>query len=50
MNRKDNKRTLVKLKFSVKNFRELKYIKKWSLSETAQNFFHFVENFGECEN
>ena len=50
MGRKDNKLILVKLKFSVKNFRELKDIEKLLLSETAQDFFHFIENFGEYEN
>lgn len=34
----------------MKNFRGLKDIEKLSLLETAQDLFHFVENFGECEN
>ena len=50
MDRKDNNLTLFKLNFLVKNFRELKDIEKLSLSETAQDFFHFVENFREYEN
>ena len=50
MDRKDNKLTLFKLNFLVKNFRELKDIEKLLLSETAQDFFHFVENFREYKN
>ena len=50
MDRKYDKLTLVKLKFSVKNFSELKDIEKMLLSETAQDFFHFVQNFGEYKN
>lgn len=34
----------------MKIFRGLKDIEKLSLLETAQDLFHFVENFGECEN
>ena len=49
MDRKDNKLTLAKLKFSVKNFWELKGIEKLLLSETAQDF-HFVDNFGKYKN
>ena len=43
--RKDNKLTLVKLRFSVKNFRDLKDNEKLLLSETVQDLFHFTENF-----
>ena len=48
--RKDNKLTLIKLRFSVKNFCELKDNEKLSLSETAQDLSHFIENFGRYEN
>ena len=41
MDRKDNKLTLVRLKFPIKNFKELKDV---------SIFFHFVEYFGEYEN
>ena len=41
MDRKDNRLTLVRLKFSIKNFKELKDV---------SNFFQFVEHFGEYEN
>ena len=48
--RKDKKLTLVKLRFSAKIFRELKDNEKLSLSETAQDLFHFIENFGRYQN
>ena len=48
--RKDNKLTLLKLRFSVKNFCELKDNKKLLLSETAQDLFHFTENFDRYKN
>ena len=41
MDREDNRLTLVRLKFSIKNFKELKDV---------SNFFQFVEHFGEYEN
>lgn len=44
MDWKDNKLTLVKLKYMLKNFWKLKDIEKLSLLETAQDFFHLVEN------
>lgn len=44
MDRKDNKLTLVKLKYLLKNFRKLKDIEKLPLLETGQDFFHLVEN------
>ena len=47
--KKDIKITLVKLKFSAKNFNELEDNKNLSLSETAQNLFHFIEYFARYE-
>ena len=47
LTRTDNKLTLAKIDFSQKAFAALKSTEYKSLSETAQNFFHFVESFGK---
>lgn len=47
MKTEDSKLTLVKLKFSMKGYSELKQEKVSSLLETAKYFFHFIKSFGE---
>ena len=47
---KDKKLTLAKLRCSMKTFRVLKDNERLSLSETAQDIFHFIENFGRYKN
>ena len=50
MERVDNKLTLVKLKFSIKAFNRLTNEEIKRLSETAQDFFHFIKSFGKLNN
>ena len=50
MKRVDNKVTLVKLKFSIKAFNKPGNEEIKRLSETAQDFFHFIESFGKFNN
>lgn len=50
MERVDNKRTLVKLKFPNKVFNKLSNEEIKRLSETAQDFYHFIESFGKLNN
>ena len=46
MTRADNKITLVKVKFSVKACKNLSQKEIVNLSNTARDFFHFVQTFG----
>ena len=46
----DNKLMLVKLKFSIKAFNKFSNEKIKRLSETAQDFFHFIKSFGKFNN
>ena len=48
-NRKDDKITLIKLKFSVNGYYNLTAIEIDKLSETAQDFFHPIYCFGKNE-
>lgn len=50
MERVDNKLTLVKLKFSIKAFNRLTNEEIKRLSETVQDFFHFIKSFGKLNN
>ena len=50
MERVDNKRTLVKLKFPIKVFNKLSNEEIKRLSETAQDFYHFIEIFEKLNN
>lgn len=50
MERVDKKLTLVKLKFSIKAFNRLTNEEIKRLSETAQDFFHFIKSFGKLNN
>lgn len=47
---KDNKLMLVRLHFSIKNFRKLIEDEILSLLKTGSDFFHFIDSFGEYEN
>ena len=47
---KDNKLTLVKLKFSMNSYKNLAKNKTKKLSETAQDLFHMIHNLGKNEN
>ena len=47
--RKDNKLTIVKLKFSMGGYDRLTEKEIHELSETAQDFFHLIHNFGRNE-
>ena len=47
MRRTDNKLTLVRINFSMKACNSLKSTDFESLSETAEDFFHFIEGFGK---
>ena len=48
-NRKDDKITLIKLKFSMNGYYNLTAIEIDKLSETAQDFFHLIYCFGKNE-
>ena len=48
--RKDNKLTLVKLKFSMNGYDKLTEKKIKLLWETAEDFFHLIHGFGQNEN
>ena len=50
MERVDNKLKLVKLKFSFKNLNKLSYKVIKTLSKTAEDFFHFIENLEKLIN
>ena len=47
---KDNKLTLVKLKFSMNSYQNLAENETKKLSETAQDLFHLTHSFGKNEN
>ena len=47
---KDNKLTLVKLKFSMNSYENLAENETKKLSETAQNLFDLIHSFGKNEN
>ena len=47
MTEKDNKRTLVKIKFSMKVCKNLSNKEIENLSDTTREFFHFVQRFGD---
>ena len=47
---KDNKPTLVKLKFSMNSYENLAENETKKLSETAQDLFHLTHSFGKNEN
>ena len=47
---KDNKLTLVKLKFSMNSYENLAENETKKLSETAQDLFHLIHSFGKNEN
>ena len=46
MDRNDNKITLCKIKFNLAACKELTEDKILSLSDTARQFFYFVQSFG----
>ena len=48
--RKDDKLTLIKLKFSMNGYNNLAEKKIFNLSSTAQDFFHLIYGFGKNEN
>ena len=50
MTRTDNKLTLVKIHFSLKNYNHLFKKSIGKLSTTAHNLFHFIESFGKLHN
>ena len=47
MTKTDNKLTLININFSTKVFASLKSAEFEGLSEASQEFFHFIEIFGE---
>ena len=47
--RKGNKLTIIKLKFSMGGYDRLTEKEIHELSETAQDFFHLIHNFGRNE-
>ena len=47
---KDNKLTLVKLKFSMNSYKNLAENETKKLSETAQDLLHVIHSFGRNEN
>ena len=47
--RKDNKLTIIKLKFSMGGYDRLIEKEIHELSETAQDFFHLIHSFGRNE-
>ena len=47
MDRSDKKITLCKIKFNMSAYKRLLKKEIDSLSETAQNFFHFINAFGK---
>ena len=47
---KDNKPTLVKLKFSMNSYENLAENETKKLSETAQDLFHLINSFRKNEN
>lgn len=47
--RKDNKLTIIKLEFSMGGYDRLTEKEIHGLSETAQDFFHLIHNFGRNE-
>ena len=49
LDQKDDKLTLVKLRSSVKNYRNLKDVERLLLTETAKDFFHFIDSFANYE-
>ena len=46
---KDNKLTLVKLKFSINSYENMAENERKKLSETAQGFLHLIHSFGKNE-
>ena len=50
MTRTDNKLTLAKIHFSLKNYNHLFKKNIGKLSTTAHNLFHFIESFGKLHN
>ena len=47
---RDNKLTLVKLKFSMPSYKKLTENETNKLSETAEDVFHLIYSFGKNEN
>ena len=50
MTRTDNKLTLVKTNFSMKNYNALLKLNVTKLSATARDLFYFIESFGRLHN
>ena len=46
----DNKLSLVKIKFSLENYKELTKKEISQLSDSAKDLFHFMEEFGNLHN
>ena len=46
MTRADNKSKLVKIKFSMKTCKNLSQKEIVNLNDTAREFFHFAQSFG----
>ena len=49
-NQKENKLSLVKLKFLINSYKNLTENEIEKLSETAQDLFHLIHSFGKNEN
>ena len=49
-NRKDDKLTLIQLKFSMNGYKNLTQKKVFNLSNTAQDFFYLIYSFGKNKN
>ena len=47
MDRKDNKLTLVKIRFSVKAYKNLSNGEVEKLNDTARDFFYFIKSFAD---
>ena len=48
--RKDDKLTLIKFKFSMNGYKNLTEKELFNLSGAAQDFFHLIYRFGKNEN
>ena len=48
--KKDDKLTLIKLKFSMNGYKNLAEKEIFNLSSAAQDFFHLIYSFGKNEN
>ena len=47
MTRTDNKKTLLNIKFSMNDCKNLSSKEIENLSDTTRDFFHFVQSFGD---